>query len=221
MIITKFKIFEDVQNEFDPYGEEDWEDSMTLSKGDEVLITDRLLDYKDLLPNWFMNFIGKKTFIYDDQIYYNQGVAGIVVDAKFYVDDESKVKAYFIPTNCLKKIKKIDESFIDEIDPYGEEDWEDKNLKKGDLVKILPKFQWYLDNTRNHWDRELHMKFIGKIAEIVKPYYGHWGGTNCCLISNKIHKLKNYDDPWEENWHAGYLIPIDCVALVGVDEPGL
>jgi hypothetical protein len=101
-----------------------------------------------------------------------------------------------------------------EFDPYGEEDWDELNLKKGDIVKILPKFEWYLNNTRNRWNKELHMKFIGKTAEVINPFYVY-NNTNCCLVTRKdILKSLYADEPWEEHMHGGFIIPLDCVEKI-------
>lgn len=174
-MITKFKIFENIEylEEMDPYGEEDWDDSTVFLPGDEVIITPKLKEYDDILPKWFMDFIGKKTFIYDTKIRHNQRMVGMAVDAKFYVDEESKVKAYFIPMDCLEKVKKVDEG--NEYDPYDEEEWDKEDIvilirkekfadgycyfafKKDDDEKILQnlnplQFEWnvhiYIDDTK-------------------------------------------------------------------------
>lgn len=173
-------------NELDPYDEEDWNDENEIKKGDILTCIDSM-DSRELE---------------EDENYKVTATSGD------WVWVEGKTNAWH--KRRFKKIKKF-ERF--DIDPYGEENWDDKYFEVGDTVRILPKIKYYIDN----YDLHKKLEFaIGRTGEVLRPL-SHYDGMPYYVISHEICPELYRKDGDSET--LGYTIPPDCLELVkGVNE---
>jgi len=130
-MITKFKIFE--YNELDPYGEENWKDDIFIPITSETIlkVNDEIYD-----PDYEFYGTIKEVFIGDmgRTVFYN-------IRKKNY-NTISRTKDNLKHYEYKVKINNIQESH-NEIDPYGENNWDDddiidittaKNIEIGDTI---------------------------------------------------------------------------------------
>jgi len=196
-MIKKFKLFES-HEDIDPYGEEDWDNSGDYNIGDDVVCI-------DVNRSWEIT-LGK---IYKVVDFDHWGDPKIICDngkESYYVKD---------------RFKKISENIHSDVDPYGEENWDEDEFNIGDDVVCLN-----INGSRGIT--------VGKIYKVVNidykgnPNLINDNGDVVCYMKNRFEKVKLNEnihsdvDPYgEEDWEDGGFKIGDNIKCIRISAFGI
>ncbi len=201
-MITKFKIFENVHSNLDPWGEEDW-DNKEITVGCKVKVLDDVLRryiYGPKVAN--VPKLSERVLKLSGNVYRVTDVMPSIGERIF---NWIMIDEFVIPDDCVEKVDDdiFENNIPSPLDPFGEEDWDNKiTLKKGDIVKILPKIADYIDKG---WD-DNYFDYINKYSSVIEPYLTE-NEIDCCIISSGFNRYRDFSV-------TGYLIPLDCVEKI-------
>jgi hypothetical protein len=175
-MIIKFKIFE-TYRENDPFDEEDWNDeNQDFKKGDRVLCI------KGTEPDSGGPIQGQEYIVvyiceYDP-----------LMDVKTIDGDD--IGEWF--RERFVKVRTVNENDHFDIDPLGEEDWNDMPMR----VRILPNMENYIQ-PKGLWNK-LYIDFIGREFDVRREEV--FENVDCYVVGS-----------YNDGQYELHLIPKECV----------
>ena len=169
-MIIKFKIFESNKQELDPYGEENWGDEIgpeNWKRGDIIVCID---------DSWSNGKLKKGN---EYEIYEMHEDYAVLVCGGHAWHDVKKFK--------LKESEVLEK--YEDIDPYGEEDWDEDEYTVGDKL-ICKKSIYSAFNNRCFF----HVGKIYEIKEIRQGYYvipSSWDGYQDYFKNDRLKRHFN------------------------------
>jgi hypothetical protein len=156
-MIKKFKIFENRFSEIDPFDEENWDEIDPVIKNGDIVLCINGINGRSLIKT------GQKYSVINvddfDDLIEVRTIQGLYV-GKFF-------KTRFV------KVNNINENHS-EIDPFGEENLEDRP----NTIRILPNFITYIQ-PNGIWNK-IYLDYIGKIYNVKRERI--YNNINCYVI---------------------------------------